>query len=182
MEELWDIYDINRKKTNKVAGRETHEFTNGEYHLITVAVIINSKDEILTAKRAKTKKRDPLKWELSGGGVRAGESSLEAIIREAKEEIGLSFKQEDAILLKEVRRDNEKGGGSFKDFWLFKSNIDAEQIKFPDKEATEAKWVTIDEFMKMQEGGKVITGLDFEKEDYELAIKILTNSERNNKL
>lgn len=174
MSELWDIYDINRKKTGRLAERETYEFKEGEYYLIVVAVIINSQKQILTAKRSEIKKREPLKWELTGGGVRAGEDSLEAIIRETKEEIGLTFKPEEAKLIKAKIKNKDNGSGAFKDFWLFKLDVEADKIKFPDKEAMDAKWVSIDEFMKMQERGEVISGIDFGKEEYELALKILT--------
>ena len=104
MEELWDIYDTNRQATGRLAKRETYKFQKGEFHLITVAVIINSQKQILIAKRSETKKREPLKWELTGGGVRAGENTLQAILRETMEEIGLKFEKDDAIFLKEIKQ------------------------------------------------------------------------------
>lgn len=170
MAELWDVYDINKNVTGKLVERENYEFQNGEYHLITVAVIMNSNKQILIAKRSEKKKRSPLKWELSGGGVRAGETSLQAILRELTEELGLKFSADEAIFLKETRKDEENGSGSFKDFWLFKTDIKIEDITFPDNEATEAKWVTIDELLKMVENEEIISGLDFVKKDYEKAV------------
>lgn len=170
MTELWDVYDINRKITGKLVERETYKFQKGEYHLITVAVIMNSKKQILIAKRSEKKKRAPLKWELSGGGVRSGENSLQAILRELTEEIGLKFSADEASFLKETKNVEKNGSGSFKDFWLFKTDIKAEDVTFPDNEATEAKWVTIDELLKMVEKDEIISGLDFGKKDYELAI------------
>ena len=171
MTELWDVYDENKNKTGKLVERENYKFQKGEYHLITVAVIMNSKKQILIAKRSEKKKRAPLKWEFSGGGVRAGENSLQAILRELKEEIGLEFSAKEAIFLKDIRKDEENGSGSFKDFWLFKTDIKAENITFPDNEATEAKWVTIDELLEMVENEKIISGLDFVRKDFELAIE-----------
>ena len=49
MTELWDVYDINKNTIRKVVERETYKFQKGEYHLITVAVIMNSKKQILIA-------------------------------------------------------------------------------------------------------------------------------------
>ena len=46
--ELWDIYDINKKKTGRVIDRCSNEkLRKGEYHLVVEAIIINSKGEIL---------------------------------------------------------------------------------------------------------------------------------------
>ena len=123
MGEMWDIYDSNRNKTVRLAERENYKFQKGEFHLITVAVIMNPKKQILLAKRAENKKRAPLKWELSGGGVRAGETSLQAILRELAEEIGLKFSEDEAIFLKETKKNEENNSGAFKDFWLFKTDV-----------------------------------------------------------
>ena len=109
MSELWDIYDSNKQITGRLAERDTYKFQKGEYYLIVVAAIINSRKEILITQRAETKKAAPLKWELTGGGVRAGETSLQAILREISEEIGLTFKEKDAIFLKEFKKEGESG-------------------------------------------------------------------------
>ena len=147
MAELWDVYDINRNKIGKKIERENYKFKEGEYFLITVAVIMNSKKQVLITRRSETKKTSPLKWDLTGGGTRAGETTLQAICRETSEEIGMKFKPEDATFLKEIRRDGVPS--SFKDFWLFRSDINADEIQFPDGEAVEAKWATIDEILQM---------------------------------
>ena len=47
MGEMWDIYDSNRNKTGRLAERENYKFQKGEFHLITVAVIMNPKKQIL---------------------------------------------------------------------------------------------------------------------------------------
>lgn len=43
MEELWDIYDGNKKKTGRTAERGVYEFKDGEYHLVVQAIILNTK-------------------------------------------------------------------------------------------------------------------------------------------
>ena len=53
-----DVYDINRNKTGKVIDRHSNDrLSTGEYHLVTEAIIINSRNEILLTKRASTKQK-----------------------------------------------------------------------------------------------------------------------------
>ena len=144
----------------------------GEYHIVVTGIILNSKNEILISKRAMNKKFGGM-WECNGGSILAGETSKEGILRELKEELGVTFKPEEAIFLKEVKR--EKVPQDFKDLWLFRKDINIEDLTFPDGEATEAKWVNIDEFIKMFNNNEIIPTVDFGREEYEDALeKILT--------
>lgn len=169
MPELWDIYDKNRKKTGKTARRDIDELKEGEYHIITVGIIMNSKNQLLITKRAPHKTLG-LMWEFSGGSVQSGETSLEGILRELKEEIGVQFTKKDAIFLKEKRKDIAPPG--FKDMWLFRKDVKDEEITFPDGEAIDYKWVTIDEFLKMCEQKEVIPTVDFGLDEYNKALKM----------
>lgn len=171
MAELWDIYDINKNKTGRTVERGVYGFKEGEYHIVVTGIILNSKNEILITKRAPFKRFGGM-WECNGGSILAGEDSLQGILRELKEELGVVFKQEEAIFLKEIRRD--KLPPDFKDLWLFKRNIKKEEITFPDGEATDFMWVTIDEFMKMYEDKIIIPTIDFGREEYNLALKLLS--------
>ncbi len=171
MVELWDIYDKNRNKTGRLAERDAYLFKEGEYHIVVTALIINSKKEILMTKRAPTKKKEPLKWELTGGSILAGETSLQGLLREIQEEIGLTFTPEEATFLTSIRKD--KIPPDFKDIWLFKKDLKIGDIKFPDGEAIEAKWVTIEELLQMKENDETISTIDFGMEEYKLALKKL---------
>ena len=105
-----------------------------EYHLVATAIILNLKNEILISKRAETKKNGGL-WECGGcGSVLAGETSLEGVLREVREELGIHFEKDEAILLKSIKRDCD-----FKDLWLFKRDIKDEEITLPDHEAVDYK-------------------------------------------
>lgn len=169
MAELWDIYDDNKIKTGKLVERGVYKLQKGEYHIVVIALIINSKKEILMTKRAPSKKKEPLKWELTGGSIIAGETSLQGILREVKEEIGQIFKPEDAIFLTSIKRNDI--AQDFKDIWLFKKDIQLEDIKFTDGEAIDAKWVTIEELLKMKENKETVSTIDFGMDEYNMALK-----------
>ena len=56
--------------------------------------------------------------------------------------------------MKEVKRD--KKVPDFKDLWIFQKNISINEITFPDGEATEAKWVTIKQFINMYNNKEIV--------------------------
>lgn len=169
MAELWDIYDKNKNKTGKTAERGNYQFKEGEYHIVVTGIIMNSKNEILITKRAAHKKFG-LMWECNGGSILAGETSLQGVIRELEEELGIKFTPTEAIFLKEIRRD--KVPPDFKDLWLFRKDIEIKDITFPDKESTAAKWVTIEEFMEMCNKKEIVPTIDFGIEEYNKALDI----------
>lgn len=169
MGELWDIYDKDRKKIGKFAERGVYKFKPGEYHIVVTGIIINSKNEILISKRAMHKKLGGM-WECNGGSILAGETSLEGIIRELQEELGLNFSKKEAIFFKRIRKEGEHP--HFKEFWLFKKDIDDKEIVFKDGEVTDFLWVTIDKFIEMRNNNEIVPTINLGIEDYELALKM----------
>lgn len=170
MGELWDIYDENKRKTGKVAERDVTVMKDGEYHIVVNGIILNLKNEILIDKRRLDKKFGGL-WECSGGSILKGETSLEGVLRELREELGIVFSEDEAIFLKEIKR--VKVPCDFKDLWLFRRDIRDEEITMPDGEAIEFKWVSIDEFVRLFERGEMVPTVDFGRVDYELALEKL---------
>lgn len=168
MGELWDIYDKNKKKTGRTAERGVDQLKEGEYHIVVTGIIMNSKNEILISKRAEYKKHGGM-WECNGGSILKGETSLEGILRELKEELGIEFTEKEAIFLKGIRRD--KTPPDFKDIWLFKSDVEESKITFPDGESTECKWVSIERFMDMFNKKEIVPTIDIEEKDLREAAK-----------
>lgn len=170
MAEYWDIYDKDRNKTGRLAQRGVEKLKEGEYHIVVTAVILNSKNEILITQRALFK-TFPLMWECNGGSILAGETSLQGIIREVKEEVGVEFKEEDAVFLKTLERSCVPP--DFKDIWIFRKDINDSEITLPDGEAVAFKWVSIDEFEEMFNAGEIVPSVDFDRSDWEKAIELI---------
>lgn len=169
MQEVWDLYDEHRRKLGKTCRRDIDKLQKGEYHLVVTAIILNSRNEILLSKRAKHKKF-PLMWECTGGSVIAGETSLQGILREIREELGIIFTPKEAMYLKAIKRD--KNTLNIKDLWVFRKDIDIKGLTFPDKEAIEAKWVTLEEFMQMKQKEEIVPTIDIDIEEYQEAIRL----------
>lgn len=147
MMEYMDLYDKNKNKLNKIHLRG-EKIKPGEYFLTVNVWIINRKNEILLTQRHPNKSW-PLKWECSGGVVKAGENSYNGALREVEEEIGIKLKTEgeliDTVVLKEY----------IGDLYLFKEDIDIKETKLEKDEVINIKWVTIKEFNAMKESGEI---------------------------
>lgn len=163
-----DIYDENKNKTGKTKIRHKDTLEKGEYIIGIQAIIINSRKQILISQRSSKKDILPLKWECNGGALLSGEDVIDGIIREIYEELGIKLKKEDAIYLKTA-----KNSERFKEIYLFKKDINIEDIKFRDDECIDAKWVGIDKFMDMFNNGEIVNNVDFDREDYEKCLHLL---------
>ena len=81
-----DIYDARRNLTGKTHRRGT-PWRKGEYGLVVCVWVYDGEGNVLMTRRAP-EKSFPGTWENSGGAARAGENSLQAIVRELYEETG----------------------------------------------------------------------------------------------
>ena len=95
-------------------------------------------------------------------------NGIDAIIREIKEELGISLNKEKAILFKTVKKEHK-----FKDIYLFYQDIDISDIKFLDDEVMDVKWVSINEYMNMFNNGEMVSNVDFDENDYNQCINII---------
>lgn len=89
--EFWDIYDKDKKLTGRTMKRNDWHMADGDYHLTVLGVIKRPDGKYLITKRVSTKEWAPGAYEVSGGGVRAGETSEQAVRREVLEETGLDI-------------------------------------------------------------------------------------------
>ena len=87
MAEIWDLYDAERRRTGKTMMRG-EPVPRGFYTLSVSVWLTNGRGEYLLSKRHPAKKFPNL-WECTGGGALAGEESLEAGVREVREELGI---------------------------------------------------------------------------------------------
>lgn len=145
--ELWDIYDGERKMTGRTHARGK-EMARGDYHIVVNVWVVNSKGEFLITKRAPNK-NFPNIWESTGGSAVAGDSSLEAAVREVKEETGLSVLPENGKLLFTFKREN-----SFCDVWLFRQDFDIDDVVLQEGETCDAKWANKKEITEMIRTGE----------------------------
>lgn len=133
--ERWDLYNHSRQRTGHTILRGA-PIPDGYYHLSASAWIVNRHGDYLLTQRQPWKTY-PLAWECTGGCIRASEDSLTGILRELKEELGLSFSADTATLLYQTRRDDTQ---DFYDVWLFHADISLSDLRLQASEVRAACW------------------------------------------
>lgn len=149
MAERLDLYDENRRGTGQILLRG-EAVPEGRYFLCVSAWIVNARGEYLLTRRHPNKSH-PLKWECTGGCVRAGEDSLSAAVREVWEETGVRLSPEGGRRILRLRRDARR---DFYDVWLFYISFDP-PLRLQADEVVGAKWVSRMELECMRRSGEL---------------------------
>ena len=155
--EFWDIYDENKQLTGRKMKRNDWCLKEGEYHLTVLGVIARPDGTFLITKRVMTKAWAPGWWEVSGGGVQAGESSEEAVRREVKEETGLDVRNAEggyAFTYKRVNPDD--GENYFVDVYRFVMDIDEKDVSFQEAEIDGHMFATREQIESFAKEGKFL--------------------------
>lgn len=137
-----DLYNKDKELTGRTIFKN-EEIPKGHYILIVVAFIQNYKEEFLIQKRSQDKGGD---WAFTGGHPKAGQSSLEGIITEVNEELGIIV--EKPILFKEA-----KGKDTLCDLYYIKQNFNIEELVLQDEEVEKVCFATSKEIEKLYNDG-----------------------------
>lgn len=152
--EYWDIYDSNKQKTGRTMKRNDWILKDDEYHLSVLGVLRRPDGRFLITQRVMTKSWAPGWWEVSGGGVMAGEESFEAVCREVREEVGLDVSHCRGKLAMTYHRENPgKGDNYFVDVYLFELDFDKKDVKIQESEALGFRIATLDEIKELAAQG-----------------------------
>lgn len=142
MSELRDLYDANSVKTGKTY-RKGDIIPEGYYPMVVMVVIRNSNGDFLMQKRVKEKGGD---WGVTGGHPKAGETPIEGIITEVKEELGLDFSQENFI-----EYDSGCDGRDCYKMYFVNKDVELEDIIIQEDELSEVRWFSMEKLKHMVE-------------------------------
>lgn len=133
-----DIYDEHRQPTGKIHRRGTH-WKSGEYGLIVCVWVYDGEGRVLLTRRAPGKSFAGT-WENSGGAVKAGETSLQAIRRELFEETGIAAEESEFRLMC-----SDKDAHMLYDFYFLYRKVPLREIKLLPGETDAAQWATFEQ-------------------------------------
>jgi len=146
MAELRDLYDINSNKTDKTY-HKGENIPTGYYPMVVMVVIRNSKGEFLMQRRVESKGGD---WGVTGGHPKSGETPLEGIVTEVKEELGLEISKE-----KFIEYDSGCDGKDCYKMYFTNLDIALEDIKIQKEELSEVRWFSMTELQNMVDRGEL---------------------------
>ncbi len=161
-----DIYDIHRKPTGRVHLRGTR-WKKGEYGLVVCVWVHDGRGKLLLTRRAP-EKTFPGTWENSGGAAKAGESSLQAIVRELWEETGIQAEPEEFELLGSGR-----DGNTHYDYYCLLAPVPLEEVVLLPGETDAAQWVDFAQVHQMIEKKQIcrVIARQFQKQEQELLFR-----------
>ena len=142
--EYTDLYDENKNLTGEKLFREKGTkliVPKGRYSIVVLVFIENSKGEFLFQMTSKRKKNV---WATTGGHVKSGQTSKEAITEEIKEELGIDINEDEVKLFKTYKYDD-----AFKDVFYIKKDIDINSLTYQEDEVEYVKYLTKDEILDL---------------------------------
>lgn len=154
MAEMIDIYDREGRRTGEVVPRKRAFLHEGQYMLYVLALIQNAEGRYLITRRALDKRWAAGWWETTGGGVRAGETSAEAVVREVREETGLDVSGGPlSPIWRYENVDLERGDNYIVDIYHFHLDFSPDDLRLQKAEAIDWRLVTPAEIDALAEQG-----------------------------
>lgn len=167
--ELLDVLDDNGLKTGITKDKD-EIYKTGEWFRSVHIWIVNDNNELLLQKRSPYKTTFPNLWAVSvSGHVMAGETSIQAVIREVKEELDIDINSNQCKYLFTIRRQNIFNNcinRVYDDVYIVKLNIDVVNANIQRTELNEIKYFNLYNLKDMLENyDPRFVPLDLEKEE-----------------
>ena len=155
-----DIYDRNRQRTGRLHRRGT-PWKNGEYGRVVCVWVYDGRGRVLLTRRAPEKSFAGT-WENSGGAVKAGENSRQAIARELFEETGIRAEEAEFELI-----DSGRDGNTHYDYYCLKRDVALEQIVLLPGETDYVMGATFPQVHELIREGRIcrVIGSQFRRQE-----------------
>lgn len=145
--ETRDLYDVHRNLIGKTI-KKVDKIPNNTYIMMVVIFIQNNNNDFLIQKRSLDKGG---KRATTGGHPKSGESSLQGIITEVEEELGIKINN--PTLFKQAN-----GKNTICDLYYIKDDIDISKVTIQKEEVETIKWASINEINNLMNNGEFNKG------------------------
>jgi len=122
---------------------------NGIWHRSVHIWILNNKEELLIQRRSLEKESHPGLWDVScAGHIGSGDLSLQAAVRELKEELGLTVRPGELKRIFSVESHFVLNNGTYKDnelvdVYLLRKNISIQTLRLQPGEVESVKMISV---------------------------------------
>ena len=160
--EIWDLYNENRELLGKDHVRGEQLPIDG-YHLVVHVWIRNSKGEYLISQRSANRPTYPLMWECVDGSVVKGEDSLQGVLREVKEEVGIDLLPEKGqVVLSDIKKiEFGKVVNKIVDVWLFDYDGEVDLGNATTDEVAQVAWMNREQIKELFEHNMFVDTLEY---------------------
>jgi len=152
MEEHFDVCTSDGEPTGQVLARsEVHRL--GLWHRSSHLWLINPRREVLLQRRHPGKETDPGRWDIAvAGHLSAGQTPLQAIVREAWEELGLVLDPGSLTFLGATAKEYVAPGFADREWQHLFAGIwdgDIKALILQPEEVVAARWMPVEEYQKV---------------------------------
>ena len=147
--EYLDLYDKNKKLTGEkiIRGKGKPQIPENNYINIVLIFIQNSEGKFLFQKTSKEKGNEIA---TTGGHVKSGQTSYEAILAEVDEELGIDISKDEVKMI-----DSYIFGFVFMDVYYLNKDINLRELLLQTEEVESVEWLAIDKIKELIEEGKI---------------------------
>ena len=161
-----DLYDDKRNLTGETI-LKGEPIPENRYILVVLVFIQNYEGKFLIQKRSEIKNG---KYATTGGHAKTGESSLDAILTEVKEEIGIDLNPDNLELYFSGKSEEDR---VFWDDYYIKMDIpDIKELKLQEEEVSSVEWLSENEIRELMAQGKFFLS---HFEEFEILLDWLKN-------
>ena len=119
----------------------------GQYVLHAIVIMKTNDGAYIMQQRSLKAKYSPGEWDVTGGGVSAGETSAQAAVREAEEELGVKIDPDNLVhMLREITLWGEDYG-MICDTYAARVNLPEGGFRIAEREVNDVKCVGFEEFL-----------------------------------
>lgn len=149
--EMIDVLDADGSPSGRTKPKP-HVHRDGDLHRSVHVWIIAPDERILVQLRAAVKENNPGLWDVScAGHVSAGESAIDAAIREAQEELGIALEPSELRHIASLRERSVLNGGTYIDneiheIFIVRREVDLSTLRLQAEEVEDVRLLTRGEF------------------------------------
>ena len=164
--EYLQVFDENKKALNeKISRDEKYTLHDGKYFMLVLIFIENKKGEFLLQKTSKSKGSCIAS---TGGHVTYGDSSLETVVKECKEELGIEIPTNNIKYVETILYKN-----CYLDTYYTKMELDPKKLTLQLEEVESVKWYTKEEIAELIKNNEFREG---NIKPYEMVLDYIKNN------